>query len=352
MIGPATPVLVLDPVAGRHGGYRAALGDLVEELVIVSSPDEARRLLSKRMYAGLVVNIDGEANPLPSSFALDVIDGCEAAVFVIGRDASVASEIGATIPQRFDFLPSGIAQQLLRAKIAGLIEQHQVRNALCGSRQAASDLLRDVEVLTSAREEDLRSVEDLKMLVGEQVHRSKNLLAIIQSIALRTMSDGRSMASAREALLGRLRALSRAYQLLTAAGGKGTEIADILEAEAGDLFPKVAASGPSARVAASFVQTFALTVHELFQNAVQHGALAAPDGGVKVGWSLFEAGDDRFLEFMWTESGGQPVNAPPRYGFGLSLVSSLAGNSATAINFAPDGLECRLRLSQNLLVGA
>jgi two-component sensor histidine kinase len=335
---PPIDMLVLDPVAGRHGDYRAALGDLVDDIVIVGSDGEASRLLAERRFAGLVINIDGEPGSPPPTSALSIIDGLtRTAVFVIGADASRVSEIGARMPRSFDFLPSGIALHLLRTKVAGLIEQQQ--------------LVRQIEALVSAREEDARASEVLEKLVGEQVHRSKNQLAIIQSIALRTMSDGRSMADARDALLGRLRALSRAYQLLTAAGGNGTEITDILEAEAVDDQHRLIANGPSARVAASFVQTFALAVHELFQNALQHGALVTPDGAVKVGWTFFETGDDRYLEFAWTESGGQPVEAPAQHGFGLSLVSSLAGATPNAICFTPNGLECRVRLSQDMLVG-
>jgi two-component sensor histidine kinase len=101
------------------------------------------------------------------------------------------------------------------------------------------------------------------------------------------------------------------------------------------------------------VQTFALAIHELAVNAQKHGALG-PDaeGSVAVGWTFFEYGADRYLEVDWTERGLVAPEAPPRYGFGLTLVASFAGGPGLTPNvtFDSNGLRCRMRLSEDVIV--
>jgi len=355
MTAPPAPadLLVVDGVASRHGAYRELLDGVVGGVVTVAPGEYAFRLLRERPFAALLMNLDGGSDKTrddPAS-ALALLDGLSGPpVIFISADLTNVAEVGARLPASFDYLPLPIVPELLRAKVAFLAERAHLQYALSQSGKSNEDLIRQLEQLAEAAGEEKRAVEELKKLVGEQVHRSKNLLAIIQSIALRTINDGRDMAEARSALLGRIRALARAYQLLTAAGGKGTELSDIIEAEVGDIGHRVHATGPSARLAGSFVQTFALAIHELATNATQHGALCNPDGSVNVGWTFFDTRADRYLEVAWTESGGPPVRTPAHYGFGLSLVSSLAGAAQSPITFDENGFGCRMRLSQDMII--
>ena len=55
--------------------------------------------------------------------------------------------------------------------------------------------------------------------------------AVLQSIAIRTLSDSRDVAEARRILVGRLHALARAHELLTEACWKGADLGHIVEAE-------------------------------------------------------------------------------------------------------------------------
>jgi two-component sensor histidine kinase len=188
--------------------------------------------------------------------------------------------------------------------------------------------------------------------VCEQIHRSKNLLMTLQAVVRRTISEGRDVTEMREALLGRLRAIARAYHLVSAADGTGVEISEVVEAELADVLHRVTASGPPARLSGSAVQTFALVLHELAANAVEHGSLGSPDGSVAMGWTFFEHGPDRYLEAVWTERGGPPPREPSGYGFGLTLISSFAnsGPPGSNVTFDETGLICRMRLPQNIIV--
>lgn len=72
-----------------------------------------------------------------------------------------------------------------------------------------------------------------------------------------------------------------------------------------------------------------MALHELFTNAVKHGALSNAVGRVDVQWTIDDGPDDegKRFEIVWQERGGPPVVSPARTGFGTRLIgSSLAGD--------------------------
>lgn len=354
MKGPAALafVLVVDPVSERHPAYGDLLRDLVHEVVAVTSDADVRRLAEETSFAAVVVHLDrdGElSDAAAGSAVLEHLPGLP--VIFISAHMPNFSKLGGELRGPFDYLPSPIVPGLLRSKVSTFVELARMREALSHSAESVLALERQVGLAASAADKERRTAESLQGLLGEQIHRSKNLLAIIQSVALRTINEGRNIAEARDALAGRLRLLSRVYQLQTAAHG-GLEMGELVEAALGDIVDRVTVNGPPLRLTGSIVQTFALAIHELATNAEKHGALCAQGGAVSVGWTFFENGDDRYLEFAWSERGGPPVDVPPHHGFGLTLVSSLAGTAPDpSIRFNADGFDCRMRLSQDFVTG-
>ena len=91
-----------------------------------------------------------------------------------------------------------------------------------------------------------------------------------------------------------------------------------------------------------------LAFHELATNAAKYGALSVPGGRVEIGWAVDRA--DRkvpVLEIAWRERGGPPVRPPARRGFGSRLVERALAREFGAevkLDFAPGGVECRIRL--------
>src|SRR5581483_2283494 len=65
-------------------------------------------------------------------------------------------------------------------------------------------------------------------------------------------------------------------------------------------------------------------------------------GKVDVSWSAFEGA----LTLVWRESGGPPVSAPKKLGFGTKIISSLGGShrGRTDFQWLPDGLTFTLEL--------
>ena len=89
-----------------------------------------------------------------------------------------------------------------------------------------------------------------------------------------------------------------------------------------------------------------MALHELATNAGKYGALSSPDGRVAVEWSLDSAGQgSENFTITWHESGGPPVAAPKRQGFGSTVITDLAGMNLGAkaeLVFASSGLRWRL----------
>jgi two-component sensor histidine kinase len=61
---------------------------------------------------------------------------------------------------------------------------------------------------------------------------------------------------------------------------------------------------------------------------------------------LLTNGSDRKVKLSWRETGGPPVAAPQRKGFGSVLIEqSFVGYGETGFDFRPDALRCSLELS-------
>ena len=190
------------------------------------------------------------------------------------------------------------------------------------------------EDITASRQAEERQ----QMLMREVLHRTRNLLAVIQSIAVgtfRRMND-----PAQEAFLSRLHALSKAHSLLTDASGQGAMLEDIVRGQLAGFAGTISIDGPAVLLKPSAAQSFALVVHELATNAAKHGALSRPTGRVTVRWDIHVNSSTTKLRFLWQETGGPSVLKPAGKGFGtLLLEHAIAGiDSAPTIEFAAAGL--------------
>ena len=166
------------------------------------------------------------------------------------------------------------------------------------------------------RAEELEAVE--RSLLMEVDHRTMNALAIVQSIVSLSRTD--TVAVYSSSVRGRVEALARAHRLLAAAGWTGADFRELVAAETMDCPPnRVVTSGTSLQVPAALVQPLAMVMHELLANAIQHGALAEPDGSVRLNWT--EEPGRMLLE--WQETGARSVRSPSQSGFGLRILQGL-----------------------------
>lgn len=236
-----------------------------------------------------------------------------------------------------------------RAFIAA-IDQKARNGILLGG--AAISLMGGALVLTVAQRHRQRVNDAARndMIAREMAHRVKNLLAVIQAIAARTLTGDRPLAEARAAFAHRLAALARTQSALMEVGALGALVRDVLRGELAAFAERVVVSGPAVRATPRSAQSLAMAVHELATNAVKYGALSAPGGVVRATWRVRPDADGTpWFSFVWEENGGPPPDPASRDGFGRVLLRRLivaTAGTEPSVAYGPDGLryafECPL----------
>jgi two-component sensor histidine kinase len=211
------------------------------------------------------------------------------------------------------------------------------------ARQAANVVMR------FRAEKALKETEEtLRLANRELYHRSKNMLAVIQSIAGQTLRQTRDPEKFVEAFSGRLLAIDRAQSLLTGAGHQGVGIKELIHEQA-IIDPqserRFAVTGPDLLLDPQLALNLGLVLHELATNARKYGALSGAKGTVALAWRIETRADVRLLKLEWRESGGPRVSEPASTGFGTVLVERVARSAEDAdagIRFTPDGIVCSM----------
>jgi two-component sensor histidine kinase len=88
-----------------------------------------------------------------------------------------------------------------------------------------------------------------------------------------------------------------------------------------------------------------LALHELTTNAANHGALSVSTGRVDVGWRVRSLNGTRDLHLTWAETGGPPVQAPARKGFGSRLIEDGLAHEldgTVRLDFDVGGVKCAI----------
>lgn len=191
-----------------------------------------------------------------------------------------------------------------------------------------------------------KTAEDhAQFLMHELSHRSKNLLAVIQSIARRTAQTTTTMHEFESRFGQRLQGLAASHDVLVRNNWQGAPLAELLRQHLMPFLdtqgPRLELTGPNITVAAEATQAIGLAIHELATNATKYGALSVPSGKVKISWEFDRDRHDLFL-FRWVEQGGPRVIPPTRNGFGHVVIQEMIERSLNArvvLEFAPHGVK-------------
>lgn len=182
-----------------------------------------------------------------------------------------------------------------------------------------------------------------QLLIGELNHRVKNTLATIQAITNQTFRHSPDPAEFRAAFNGRVKSLALAHGILSASSWQGAAL-DRLVADQlaiGTVDPaRFDCSGPAVELDPELALRLALVLHELVTNAHKYGALSNDVGTVRFRWEV--SGGKVILD--WRETGGPPLVAPSRSGFGTRLIeqSMVSGHGKVRIDYPATGLWCRM----------
>ncbi|TVP73152.1 MAG: PAS domain S-box protein [Rhodobacteraceae bacterium] len=191
-----------------------------------------------------------------------------------------------------------------------------------------------------------RHEEQLALVMREVNHRSKNLLAVVQSM-LRQMRPVELRQFVRD-FSDRLRALSACQDLLLTTADDCLPLVDIVRTQMlhfGEL-PKarLSLSGPDLRISPEIAQNLGMAFYELATNAAKYGALSDAKGQVQVFWTLDTPSEDdseRRFSLCWRETGGPVVSPPQQSGFGSIVLKEMLAmtlNAQIEMAFPPDGV--------------
>jgi PAS domain S-box-containing protein len=217
-------------------------------------------------------------------------------------------------------------------------------------RDADNRFLYGVRVVQDVTERR-QAEQSQQLLIDELNHRTKNTLAIVQSLFWQTARDRPASSELRDAFEGRLFALSKAHEQLTIGHWESAPLRDIIIAGIGAHFSglgdRIEMAGDVVVLRPKAALTLAMACHELATNAVKYGALSVNTGRINIRWQKFAPDPSSPVLIEWRESGGPRVHPPTRRGFGskfveTSIAADLHGRSKIA--FEPEGVRCTMEL--------
>jgi two-component sensor histidine kinase len=260
-----------------------------------------------------------------------------AAIFALGDSAIFGQPTAeAVIAAKRTVLRSGKADRVEARVVRGAFDcwyelsiepDVDARGRIRGIFVAATDITEH-----KMREETLRG------LLAEVSHRSRNLLAIVQSILGQTTRMEADPVEFSAKLRGRIQSLAITQDLVTQANWTGTGFRHLASAQL-DPFTEPAqfdleVVGDDPQLSPGVALHVGLALHELAANSAAFGVLRRREGSIRAGMI---AENDK-LHLTWKETHAVPVPpGPARFGTGVLmqiLPSATKGVAALEINEA------------------
>ncbi|KHL26846.1 histidine kinase [Croceibacterium mercuriale] len=193
--------------------------------------------------------------------------------------------------------------------------------------------------ITDQREQ----AEQIRLLLMEVNHRSKNMLSTVQALARRT-APGQAEFIAR--FEDRVRSLAVNQDILVRRAWRDVPVAELVSSQLAFLTGapgEVSIAGEQCALVPRAAEVVGMALHELATNSLKYGALSVQDGHVSIGWNC--PPDRARFRIWWQESGGPPVVEPERKGFGTTLIRDVPRHNLQAtvtLDYAPGGLRWAL----------
>ncbi|MEO6396312.1 MAG: sensor histidine kinase [Devosia sp.] len=188
---------------------------------------------------------------------------------------------------------------------------------------------------------------EVRFLMRELAHRSKNQMTVIAAMAKQTARGADSVPDFVANFEKRIFGLARSTDLLLANGVVGVDLKELISSQVDPLSPvdsgRVTLEGPPVRLNNQAAQLLGMATHELATNAVKYGAFKKDDGHLDVAWSR----NGTSLDLTWRETLENPTKPTDRRGFGTTVLENMVVRSlgATADRVVhEDGLEWRFSI--------
>lgn len=272
-----------------------------------------------------------------------------------------------------DYLLKPINPKILRSKVSVLVELFLKHRQLEDANRALSveieerrqvqEELRQLNDTLEQRvfertEAHKRAEEQIRLLMNEVNHRSKNLLSVVTAIAKKTAaSDAQEFV---RKFSSRIHALAVNHDLLVKNQWRSIDAAELIIgqlAHFGDLIRKrILIEGPLVNVSSSAAQSIGMAVHELSTNAVKYGALSNDEGHIEISWKIERSDSEAVFCLVWNELDGPAVSAPAHQGFGTTVITKmveLSLDGRASVDYSSGSLVWRLACPlKNVVEGA
>ncbi|HVY51189.1 MAG TPA: sensor histidine kinase [Devosia sp.] len=171
---------------------------------------------------------------------------------------------------------------------------------------------------------------EVRFLMRELAHRSKNQMTVIAAMAKQTARGADSVPEFVQSFERRIFGLARSTDLLLANGVVGVDLRELLLGQLDPFRPEDAGrmtlTGPSVRLNIQAAQILGMAAHELATNAVKYGAFQKDGGRLTVTWHV----SGEALELNWRETVIAFTPPTERRGFGTTVLENMVGRSMGA----------------------
>lgn len=215
---------------------------------------------------------------------------------------------------------------------------------------AISELDTVSRALAEAADARVKSENEVRFLMREVAHRSKNQLTVIQAMLNQSAAGAENAGDFADAFRKRVAGLARSTDLMIANATQGVNLVELARNQLKPFTPDDAArvriAGPAVLLDPQASQTLGMALHELSTNATKYGALANETGVVSLSWVV--SGED--LNLVWRESRAvidRQAIAESRKGFGSVVLERMLGMALDAkLDFLvhDDGIEWRVSI--------
>ncbi len=183
--------------------------------------------------------------------------------------------------------------------------------------------------LAEASEQRQIAERDVRFLMRELAHRSKNQMAVIAAMAKQTARGATDLPVYVQALERRIMGLARSTDLLLAHGRAGVMLGELVAEQLAPFRPadpRDRIEGPDLRINPQGAQILGMALHEMATNATRYGAFADADGRLELTWTR----DQTDLTMRWRERLGGKLVDSDRSGFGTIVLRTMVGGALGA----------------------
>ena len=200
-------------------------------------------------------------------------------------------------------------------------------------------ILRVTDELATERAKAQRQQE---LLIAELNHRVRNILNLIRGLINQSRHEAINVDEFARLIGGRINALASAHDNITRENWSPASVTELIETEAeayvSGKLDRISIVGDEALVSPEAYTVLALVIHEMMTNSAKYGSLCDKSGSL----SVEIACDDSGMTICWKETGGPPVRAPERRGFGSTIIEKSIPfelNGRAELDFKLSGVE-------------